>query len=327
MPIITNREALNAALDEEMTRDETVFLMGEEVGEYNGAYKVSKGLLDKFGPKRVIDTPITELGFTGLGVGAAMAGLRPVVEWMTHNFALLALDQVVNNAAKMRYMSGGQFRMPIVFRGPNGPAEYLASQHSQALQSYYAHVPGLKVVAPATPYDAKGLLKSAIRDDNPVVVLEGELMYSWKGEVPEEEYLVPIGKADVKRQGRDLTIVTYSKPLKVVQEAAEILAGMGIDAEVVDLRSLRPLDEETVYASVRKTNRVVVVDESWPVASVGSHVAWLISRNCFDMLDAPVEFVSSEDVPLPYNHRLELAAQPSADKVVEAAKKVLYREV
>jgi len=234
---------------------------------------------------------------------------------------------VVNNAAKMRYMSGGQFRMPIVFRGPNGPAEYLASQHSQALQSYYAHVPGLKVVAPATPYDAKGLLKSAIRDDNPVVVLEGELMYSWKGEVPEEEYLVPIGKADVKRQGRDLTIVTYSKPLKVVQEAAEILAGMGIDAEVVDLRSLRPLDEETVYASVRKTNRVVVVDESWPVASVGSHVAWLISRNCFDMLDAPVEFVSSEDVPMPYNHRLELAAQPSADKVVEAAKKVLYREV
>ncbi len=327
MPIITYREALNAALDEEMTRDETVFLMGEEVGEYNGAYKVSKGLLDKFGPKRVIDTPITELGFTGLGVGAAMAGLRPVVEWMTHNFALLALDQVVNNAAKMRYMSGGQFRMPIVFRGPNGPAEYLASQHSQALQSYYAHVPGLKVVAPATPYDAKGLLKSAIRDDNPVVVLEGELMYSWKGEVPEEEYLVPIGKADVKRQGRDLTIVTYSKPLKVVQEAAEILAGMGIDAEVVDLRSLRPLDEETVYASVRKTNRAVVVDESWPVASVGSHVAWLISRNCFDMLDAPVEFVSSEDVPMPYNHRLELAAQPSADKVVEAAKKVLYREV
>ena len=326
MPIITYREALNAALDEEMTRDEGVFLMGEEVGEYNGAYKVSKGLLDKFGPKRVIDTPITELGFTGLGVGAAMAGLRPVVEWMTHNFALLALDQVINNAAKMRYMSGGQFKMPIVFRGPNGPAEYLASQHSQALQSYYAHVPGLKVVAPATPYDAKGLLKSAIRDDNPVVVLEGELMYSWKGEVPDEEYLVPIGKADIKRQGKDVTIVTYSKPLKIVQEAAEILAGMEIDAEIVDLRSLRPLDEETIYASVRKTNRVVVVDESWPVASVGSHVAWLISRNCFDRLDAPVEFVSSEDVPLPYNHRLELAAQPSADKVVAAVKKVLYLE-
>jgi len=255
-----------------------------------------------------------------------MAGLRPVVEWMTHNFALLALDQVVNNAAKMRYMSGGQFTMPIVFRGPNGPAEYLAAQHSQALQSYYAHIPGLKVVAPATPYDAKGLLKSAIRDNNPVVVLEGELMYAWKGEVPEEEYLVPIGKADVKREGKDVSIITYSKPLKVVQEAAETLAGLGIEAEIVDLRSLRPLDEETVYASVRKTNRAVVVDESWPVASVGSHVAWLISRNCFDMLDAPVELVASEDVPMPYNHRLELAAQPSAAKVVAAVKKVLYRE-
>ncbi len=326
MPIITYREALNAALDEEMTRDDKVFLMGEEVGEYDGAYKVSKGLLDKFGPRRVLDTPITELGFTGLGVGAAMAGLRPVVEWMTHNFALLALDQVVNNAAKMRYMSGGQFTMPIVFRGPNGPAEYLAAQHSQALQSYYAHIPGLKVVAPATPYDAKGLLKSAIRDNNPVVVLEGELMYAWKGEVPEEEYLVPIGKADVKREGKDVSIITYSKPLKVVQEAAETLAGLGIEAEIVDLRSLRPLDEETVYASVRKTNRAVVVDESWPVASVGSHVAWLISRNCFDMLDAPVELVASEDVPMPYNHRLELAAQPSAAKVVAAVKKVLYRE-
>ena len=326
MPIITYREALNAALDEELARDESVFLLGEEVGEYNGAYKVSKGLLDKYGPKRVLDTPITELGFTGLGVGAAMAGLRPVVEWMTHNFAILAMDQVVNNAAKMRYMSGGQFKMPIVFRGPNGPAEFLASQHSQALQSYYAHIPGLKVVAPATPYDAKGLLKSAIRDDNPVIMLEGELMYSWKGEVPDGDYLVPIGKADIKRPGKDVTIVTYSKPLKVVQEAAEVLAGMEIDVEIVDLRSLRPLDEETVYASVRKTNRAVVVDESWPVASVGSHVGWLISRNCFDMLDAPVEFVSSEDVPLPYNHRLELAAQPSVEKVVAAVRKVLYME-
>ena len=326
MPLITYREALNAALDEELARDEKVFLLGEEVGEYNGAYKVSKGLLDKYGPKRVIDTPITELGFTGLAVGAAQAGLRPVVEWMTHNFALLALDQVVNNAAKMRYMSGGQFKMPIVFRGPNGPAEFLGSQHSQALQSYWAHVPGLKVVAPATPYDAKGLLKSAIRDDNPVVFLEGELMYSWKGEVPEAEYLVPIGKADVKRRGKDVTIVTYSKPLKIVEEAAALLEARGIEAEIVDLRSLRPLDEATVYASVRKTNRAVVVDEAWPVASVGSHVAWLISKNCFDLLDAPVELVSSEDVPMPYNHRLELAAQPSADKVVAAVKKTLYLE-
>ncbi len=327
MPIITYREALNAALDEEMARDETVFLIGEEVGEYNGAYKVSKGLLDKYGPRRVIDTPITELGFTGLGVGAAMAGLRPVVEWMTHNFSLLALDQVVNNAAKMRYMSGGQFKLPIVFRGPNGPAEYLSAQHSQALQTYWAHVPGLKVVAPATPYDAKGLLKSAIRDDNPVVVLEGELMYAWKGEVPEGEYLVPIGKADVKRSGSDVTVVTYSKPLKVVQEAAEILAQEKIEIEIIDLRSLRPLDEETVYQSVRKTNRAVVVDESWPVVSVGSYVAWLISKNCFDVLDAQVELVSSEDVPMPYNHRLELAAQPSTDKVIAAVRKVLYQEV
>jgi len=327
MPIITYREALNAALDEEMARDETVFLIGEEVGEYNGAYKVSKGLLDKYGPRRVIDTPITELGFTGLGVGAAMAGLRPVVEWMTHNFSLLALDQVVNNAAKMRYMSGGQFKLPIVFRGPNGPAEYLSAQHSQALQTYWAHVPGLKVVAPATPYDAKGLLKSAIRDDNPVVVLEGELMYAWKGEVPEGEYLVPIGKADVKRSGSDVTVVTYSKPLKVVQEAAEILAQEKIEIEIIDLRSLRPLDEETVYQSVRKTNRAVVVDESWPVVSVGSYVAWLISKNCFDVLDAQVELVSSEDVPMPYNHRLELAAQPSTDKVIAAVKSVLYQEV
>jgi pyruvate dehydrogenase E1 component beta subunit len=324
MPVITYREALNQALDEEMARDESVFLIGEEVGEYNGAYKVSKGLLDKYGPRRVIDTPITELGFTGIGVGAAMAGLRPVVEWMTHNFALLALDQVVNNAAKMRYMSGGQFKLPIVFRGPNGPAEYLAAQHSQALQTYWAHVPGLKVVAPATPYDAKGLLKSAIRDDNPVVVLEGELMYSFKGEVPLEEYLVPIGKADVKREGRDVTIVTYSKPLKVVQEAVELLASEGIQAEIVDLRTLRPLDEETVYRSVRKTNRAVVVEESWPVCSVGSYVAWLISKNCFDVLDAQVEMVASEDIPMPYNHTLELAAQPSVAKVVAAVKKVLY---
>ncbi|MFQ3620193.1 MAG: pyruvate dehydrogenase complex E1 component subunit beta [Spirochaetales bacterium] len=324
MPIITYREALNQALDEEMARDESVFLIGEEVGEYNGAYKVSKGLLDKYGPRRVIDTPITELGFTGIGVGAAMVGLRPVVEWMTHNFSLLALDQVVNNAAKMRYMSGGQFKLPIVFRGPNGPAEYLAAQHSQALQTYWAHVPGIKVVAPATPYDAKGLLKSAIRDDNPVVMLEGELMYAWKGEVPEEEYLVPIGKADVKRKGTDVTVVTYSKPLKVVQEAAEILSREGVQVEIVDLRTLRPLDEETIYESVRKTNRAVVVDESWPEASVGSHVAWLISKNCFDVLDAEVELVSSEDIPMPYNHTLELAAQPSVEKVITAVKKVLY---
>jgi pyruvate dehydrogenase E1 component beta subunit len=324
MPEIAIRDALNQALDEEMARDESVFIMGEEVAEYNGAYKVTRGLLDKFGPKRVLDTPITELGFTGLGVGAALAGLRPVVEWMTLNFALLALDQVINNAAKMRHMSGGQLKVPIVFRGPNGPAEYLSSQHSQAFQSLLTHIPGLKVVAAATPYDAKGLLKSAIRDDNPVVLLESEMSYAWTGEVPDEEYLVPIGKADIKRPGSEVTLITYSKPLKTVLEAAGELEKMGVDAEVIDLRSLRPLDEATVYESVRKTNRAVVVDESWPVASVGSWVAWLVSRNCFDVLDAQVELVSSEDVPQPYNHNLELAVQPTVEKIIDAVKRVVY---
>lgn len=324
MPSITFREAIHDAIDEEMARDDSVFILGEEIGEYQGAYKVTRGLLGKYGARRVMDTPITEEGFTGAAIGAAMAGLRPIVEWMTFNFSLMALDQVVNSAAKMLYMSGGQFRMPIVFRGPNGPAEYLGSQHSQALQTYYAHCPGLKVVAPATPYDAKGLLKAAVRDDNPVVYMEAEMMYSWKGEVPSEEYLIPLGQADVKRPGTDVTLVTYSKPLRLVLEAAEVLAAKGIEAEVIDLRSLRPLDEETVYASVRKTNRCVVVDESWPVCSVGSHVAWCVSRSCFDVLDAQVELVSSEDVPMPYNHRLELAAQPTVDKVVEAVGKVLY---
>ncbi|HUV07494.1 MAG TPA: pyruvate dehydrogenase complex E1 component subunit beta [Spirochaetia bacterium] len=324
MAVITFRDAIRQAMDEEMQRDDTVFLMGEEVGEYNGAYKASKGLLDKYGPDRVVDTPITELGFTGVGIGAAMAGLRPIIEWMTFNFGILALDQVINNAAKISYMSGGQFKMPIVIRGPNGPAEFLGSQHSQALQSVFAHVPGLKVVAPATPYDAKGLLKTAIRDDNTVIFLEAELTYGLKGEVPEQEYLIPLGKADVKRKGKDITLVTYSKPLHVVLEAAGVLSKEGVEAEVIDLRSLRPLDEEAVYTSVKKTNRCVVVDESWPVASVGSHVAWLVSKNCFDILDAPVELVSSEDVPMPYNHTLELAAQPSVDKIVRAAKSVLY---
>lgn len=326
MAVMTVREALNRALDEEMTRDPAVFLMGEEVAEYDGAYKVSKGLLAKYGPKRVIDTPITELGFTGIGVGAAQVGLRPVVEWMTHNFALLALDQVVNNAAKMRYMSGGRFKMPIVFRGPNGPAEYLASQHSQSFASYWAHVPGLKVVAPSSPADAYGLLKSAIRDDDPVVVLEAEMMYSWSGEVPDGEHLVPIGLADVRRPGTDISLITFSKPIKACLEAADMLEKLGVSAEVVDLRSLRPLDMDTVLKSVAKTNRAVVVDEAWPVASVGSHVAWRISRDAFDRLDAPVELVASEDVPMPYNHTLELAAQPNAEKITAAAKRALYME-
>ena len=326
MAVISIREALNRALDEEMSRDPGVFLMGEEVAEYDGAYKVSKGLLAKYGPKRVIDTPITELGFTGIGVGAAQVGLRPVIEWMTHNFALLALDQVVNNAAKMRYMSGGRFKMPIVFRGPNGPAEYLASQHSQSFASYWAHIPGLKVIAPSTPADAYGLLKSAIRDDDPVVVLESEMAYGWTGEVSDEESLVPIGQAIVRRPGKDVTIISFSKPMKLCLEAAAALETMGVDAEVIDLRTLRPLDMDTILASVDKTNRAVVVDEAWPVASVGSHVAWRITRDRFDRLDAPVELVASEDVPMPYNHALELAAQPSVDKIVAAPKRVLYRE-
>jgi len=324
MAIITFRKALRQAMDEEMSRDDRVILMGEEVAEYHGAYKVSQGLWEKYGSKRVIDTPITEEGFTGVGIGAAIAGLRPIVEWMTFNFSLMAIDQVINNAAKYRHMSGGQIVVPIVFRGPNGPAEYLSSQHSQALASIYTHIPGLKVMAPATPYDAKGMLKTAIRDDNPVVFLEAELMYSWKGEVPEDEYLIPFGKADIKREGSDVTIVTFSKPLKVVEESAETLEKDGISVEIVDLRSLKPLDEETVYESVRKTNACVVVDESWHTVSVGSHLAWLVYRNCFDYLDAPVELVSSEDVPMPYNHKLELAVQPSVEKVINAVEKVLY---
>lgn len=324
MAIITMREALRQALDEEMARDPTVILMGEEVGQYDGAYKVSKGLLDKYGPQRVLDTPITELGFTGLAVGAAMGGLRPVVEWMTIQFGLLAIDQLINNAAKMRYMSGGQFKVPMVVRGPNGPAEYLSSQHSQSFASYFVHVPGFIVLAPSTPYDAKGLLKSAIRDDNCVIFLESEMSYGLKGEVPEEEYLIPFGSADVKRAGTDVTIVSFSKPVLQCLAAAEELAKQGISAEVVDLRSLRPLDEETVYASVRKTNRVVVVDEAWPNAGVANYVTSLISRNCFDDLDAPVEEVTSMDVPMPYNHTLELMVQPSVEKIVAAAKRVLY---
>lgn len=277
MAIITMREALRQALNEEMARDESVILIGEEVAQYNGAYKVSQGLLDTYGPNRVIDTPITEEGFTGIGIGAALVGLRPVVEWMTLNFSLQAIDQVYNNAAKMRYMSGGQFSVPVVFRGPNGPAEYLGSQHSQALQSLYCHCPGLKVVAPSTPADAKGLLKTAIRDDNPVVFLESEMSYGLKGEVPEGEHLVPFGVAVIRRPGADVTLASFSKPVLMLLEAAHALEALGIDAEVIDLRSLRPLDEETIYASVRKTNRFVMVDEAWPFLASGRmwRLKWL----------------------------------------------------
>ncbi len=324
MPKTAFREALRQAIDEEMTRDPSVILMGEEVAQYNGAYKVSKGLLDKYGDKRVIDTPITEEGFTGIGIGAAMAGLRPVVEWMTFNFSIQALDQVINNAAKLRHMSGGQIKVPIVFRGANGPAEWLSSQHSQAIQSIYAHIPGLKVICPATPYDAKGLLKSAIRDDNPVVFAEAELLYGTEGDVPSEEYLVEIGKADIKRPGEDVTLITHGKILKLALDAAAALEPDGIDAEVLDLRTVRPVDLDAIIESVNKTHRCIVIDEAWPVASVGSHVSWLVSKHCFDMLDAPVELVASEDVPMPYNHTLELAVQPSVEKILEAVSRVLY---
>ncbi len=326
MPTLTYRDALNQALREEMRRDPNVFLMGEEVGVYQGAYKVSRGLLDEFGPMRVVDTPITELGFAGVGVGAAMVGLRPVIEFMTWNFALLAMDQLVNSAAKMRYMSGGQVGVPAVFRGPGGAALQLAAQHSQALESYFAHVPGLKVVMPATPADAKGLLKSAIRDDDPVVFIEGEMLYNVKGEVPEGEYTIPLGLADVKRPGRDLTLVCHSKTVAISLRAADQLAAQGIEAEVVDLRTIRPLDVETIVESVLRTHRCVVVEEGWPFAGVGAQVVDVIQREAFDELDAPVLRVTGADVPMPYSRRLERAAKADPDKVVSAAREVLYLE-
>jgi len=324
MPTITYRDALNQALREEMQRDDKVFLMGEEVGLYQGAYKVSRGLLEEFGAKRVVDTPIAELGFAGIGVGAAMGGLRPVIEFMTWNFALLALDQIVNSAAKMLYMSGGQIPMPIVFRGPNGAALQLSSQHSQAWESWLSHIPGLKVVAPATPADAKGLLKSAIRDNNPVLVLEGEMLYNNKGEVPEGELLVPIGQADVKRAGGDVTLICHSKTVSVALKAAEQLAGQNVSAEVVDLRSLRPLDEAAILTSVAKTHRAVVVEEGWPHGGIGAQVVDVIQRDAFDQLDAPVLRVTQADVPMPYNKQLERLAKASPEKVVAAARRVLY---
>jgi pyruvate dehydrogenase E1 component beta subunit len=326
MAIVTYRDALNQALREEMQRDDRVFLMGEEVGIYQGAYKVSKGLLQEFGEMRVVDTPITELGFAGVGVGAAMVGLRPVIEFMTWNFALLALDQVVNSAAKMLSMSGGQFNIPIVFRGPNGAALQLSAQHSQAWESWLAHIPGLKVVAPGTPYDAKGLLKSAIRDDNPVMFLEGEMLYNVKGEVPESEYTIPLGKAQVKREGDHVTIVSYGKMINVAQQAADLLAKDGIRAEVIDLLTLRPLDSETVAESVRKTNRAVVVEEGWEVCGIGAQVVDYVQRDCFDDLDAPVLRVHQVDVPMPYAKNLERAAKPDAQKTVAAVRQVLYLE-
>jgi pyruvate dehydrogenase E1 component beta subunit len=327
MALITYREALNRALREEMQRDDRVFILGEEVGEYDGAYKVTKGLLEEFGEMRVRDTPIAENGFAGLGVGAAMAGLRPIVEFMTWNFALLAYDAIVNSAAKLRHMSGGQFTVPIVFRGPGGSAMQLAAQHSQVPDPWYANIPGLKVCAPATPADAMGLLKTAIRDEDPVVFIEGELLYNVKGEVPDTEYLVPIGVADIKRTGEDVTIVTHSKMVHVALQAAEVLASEHeVEAEVVDLRSLRPLDLDTYVNSVRKTNRAVVVEEGWPVAGIGAQVVDDIQREAFDDLDAPVARVSGLDVPMHYARALEKLIVPDADAVVNAVKHVCYLE-
>ncbi|MES2358895.1 MAG: pyruvate dehydrogenase complex E1 component subunit beta [Gemmatimonadota bacterium] len=327
MTVMTYRDALNQALREELTRDESVFLMGEEVAEYNGAYKVSRGLLDEFGPKRIVDTPITELGFAGVGVGAAMAGLRPIIEFMTWNFALLALDQVVNAAAKMLYMSNGQYKMPMVFRGPNGAALQLSAQHSQAWESWLAHIPGLKVVAPGTPADAKGLLKAAIRDDNPVVVLEGEMLYNTKGEVDENpDIVIPLGKAELKREGEHCSIITSGKMVLVALQAADQLAKQGVNVDVVDLRTIRPMDVEAIATSVAKTNRAVVVEEGWELCGIGAQVVDYIQRECFDDLDAPVVRVHQADVPMPYAKNLEKLAKPDAAKTVAAVKRVMYLE-
>ena len=318
------REALREAMNEEMRRDESVFLMGEEVAEYNGAYKVSQGMLDEFGPKRVIDTPIAELGFAGIGVGAAMNGLRPIIEFMTFNFSLVAIDQIINGAAKLMSMSGGQVSSPIVFRGPTGNAGMLSSQHSQNFENWFANTPGLKVVVPSNPYDAKGLLKTSIRDNDPVIFMESELMYGDKGHVPTEEYLIPIGKADVKREGNDVTIVSFGKIMKVALQAASELEKEGISAEVIDLMSVRPIDFATIVNSVKKTNRLVVVEEAWPLASISSELAYHVQKHAFDYLDAPVTRVTSLDLPLPYAPTLIEVILPNVKKTIDAVKSVLY---
>ncbi len=324
--VISFREALREAMVEEMDRDLSIFLMGEEVGHYNGAYKVSEGMLARFGEQRVIDTPIAETGFAGVGIGAAMVGLRPIIEFMTWNFAITAADQLINNAAKLRYMANGQFTLPIVFRGPGGAAHALAAQHSQALESLWAHVPGLKVVMPSTPADAKGLLKSAIRDDNPVCFVESEVMYALKGEVPAGEHLVPLGVADVKRPGRDVTLVTWSKMVHTCLKAADELAREGIEVEVLDPRTIRPLDVEAILASVRRTHRCVVVQEGWPFAGVGAEVVALVASRAFDDLDAPPERVTNLDVPMPYARNIEAVVLPSPERVITAVRRVMGLE-
>ena len=325
MPTLTIREALNQAIREELARDERVFIMGEEVAEYDGAYKVTRGLLQEFGNKRVIDTPITELGFAGLGVGAAMAGLRPIVEFMTFNFSILATDQIINSAAKMLYMSGGQYNIPIVFRGPGGSAFQVSSQHSQALESWYAHFPGLKVVMPSTPADAKGLFKSAVRDDDPVIFIEQERMYGNKGEVPDDpDFTIPLGVADVKREGTDVTIVARSLMVPVALKAAEKLQEQGVSCEVIDPRTIRPLDIDTIIESVKKTNRVVLAEESHPLCSVNAEISHEIMERAFDYLDAPVKRVSGADVPMPYAKNLEQLAVPDVEKIIAAVREVAY---
>ncbi len=325
MRTVEFREALREAMSEEMRKDDKIFLMGEEVAEYNGAYKVSKGMLAEFGAKRVIDTPIAELGFAGIGVGAAMNGLRPIIEFMTFNFSLVAIDQVINSAAKIYSMSGGQYSCPIVFRGPTASAGQLGAQHSQAFENWYANCPGLKVVVPSNPYDAKGLLKASIRDNDPVIFMESEQMYGDKGEIPDGEYIIPIGVADIKRAGTDVTIATFGKITKVALKAAEELEKEGISCEVIDLRSVRPIDYDTIINSVKKTNRLVIVEEAWPLASISSEITYMVQKMAFDYLDAPIRRITNADVPLPYAPTLIDVALPNIIKTVKAVKEVMYR--
>ncbi|MDA7729216.1 pyruvate dehydrogenase complex E1 component subunit beta [Flavobacteriaceae bacterium] len=325
MKTIQFREAICQAMSEEMRRDETIYLMGEEVAEYNGAYKASKGMLDEFGEKRVIDTPISELGFSGIGVGSTMTGNRPIIEFMTFNFALVGIDQIINNAAKIRQMSGGQFPCPIVFRGPTGSAGQLAATHSQAFESWYANCPGLKVIVPSNPYDAKGLLKSAIRDNDPVIFMESEQMYGDKGEVPEGEYTLPIGVAEIKRKGKDVTIVSFGKIIKEAYTAAESLSKDGIDCEIIDLRTIRPMDYQAIFDSVKKTNRLVILEEAWPFGNVATEITYQVQSEIFDFLDAPIEKINTADTPAPYSPVLLAEWLPNSDDVIKAVKKVMYK--
>ena len=319
------REAVCEAMSEEMRNDERIYLMGEEVAEYNGAYKASKGMLDEFGPKRVIDTPISELGFACIAIGSTMTGNRPIVEYMTFNFSLVGIDQIINNAAKIRQMSGGQFKCPIVFRGPTGSAGQLAATHSQAFENWFANTPGLKVIVPSNPYDAKGLLKSAIRDDDPVIFMESEQMYGDKGEVPEGEYTIPIGLADIKREGNDVTIVSFGKIIKEAFKAAELLSSEGIECEIIDLRTVRPMDHKTIIDSVKKTNRLVILEEAWPFGNVSTEITYQVQSQAFDYLDAPIEKINTADTPAPYSPVLLQEWLPNSNDVINAVKKVLYK--